>query len=109
MRLRIGYRLAYQFAQPTPMIAMLNVHFSRAADLEQPDHMLTSPSVPVRSYRDGFGNWCNRLVAPAGNFEMRTDVVIRDTGDADPVAPDAKQMAVEDLPDDVIGFRLGSR
>lgn len=109
MRLRIGYRLAYQFTQPTPMIAMLNVHFSRAADLEQPDHMLTSPSVPVHSYRDGFGNWCNRLVAPAGDFEMSTDAVIHDKGEADRVAPDATQMAVEGLPDEVICFLLGSR
>lgn len=94
MRLRLGYRLSYELPQPTPMIALLNVHFSRAADLEKPDHMLTSPSVDIHSYRDGFGNWCNRLVAPAGKFEISTDVVIRDQGLADPVAPNAEQWAV---------------
>jgi transglutaminase-like putative cysteine protease len=109
MQLRIGYRLTYLFPQPTPMIALLNVHYSRSSDLEQPDHMLTSPAVPVHGYRDGFGNWCNRLVAPPGQFEMRTDVIIRDSGETEPSAPDAAQVAIEDLPDDVIGFLLGSR
>jgi transglutaminase-like putative cysteine protease len=109
MRIRLGYRLAYRLSQPTPMIALLNVHFSRSGDLEWPDHMITSPAVPVRSYRDGFGNWCNRLVAPAGEFVMSTDAVIRDEGLADPIASDAAQIAVEDLPDDTIAFLLGSR
>lgn len=109
MRLRIGYGLSYKFTQPTPLIAMLNVHFSRAADLEQPDHMRTSPSVTVHSYRDSFGNWCNRLMAPAGHFEMSADAIIRDTGEADPVSEHASQLPVEELPDEVIGFLLGSR
>ena len=109
MRLRIGYRLSYEFAQPTPVIALLNVHFSRAADLEQPDHMLTSPSVTVHGYRDAFGNWCNRLMAPAGSFEMSTDTIIRDSEIADPVAQEASELPVEELPDDAIVFLLGSR
>jgi len=109
MRLKIGYRLVYEFPQETPIIALLNVHHSRAGDLEQPDHMLTSPSVPVHSYRDSFGNWCNRLVAPAGEFEMTTDTVIRDSGEADQAATQALGSKVEDLPDDAIGFLLGSR
>lgn len=91
------------------MIALLNVHYSRAADLERPDHMLTSPSIPLRSYRDGFGNWCSRFVAPAGTFEIRADTVIRDSGKVDPEAPDAPQWAVEDLPDETIEFLLASR
>ena len=70
MRLRLGYRMAFELPQQTPMIALLNVHYSRTADLERPDHMLTTPSVQIHSYRDGFGNWCNRFVAPAGTFEI---------------------------------------
>ena len=33
MKLRVGYELQYEFPQPTPLIAMLNIHFSRVADL----------------------------------------------------------------------------
>ena len=109
MRLTLGCRLTYQLPQPTPMIALLNVHFSRFGDLERPDYLITSPSVPIGSYRDSFGNWCNRFVAPAGSFELSTDGVFRDDGSADPVEPDAVQHAVEDLPDETLVFLLGSR
>jgi hypothetical protein len=28
LKLRVGYELQYEFPQPTPLIAMLNIHFS---------------------------------------------------------------------------------
>ena len=80
MKLRIGYELDYDFPQPTPLILMLNVHFSRFSDLEAPDYMRIRPSVPVRAYRDGFGNWCTRLVAPQGRMRITADAVISDSG-----------------------------
>ena len=43
MKLRIGYELDYVFPQPTPLILMLNVHFSRFSDLQTPDHMRIEP------------------------------------------------------------------
>ena len=33
MKIHVGYDLVYECVQPTPMIFMLNVHPSRAADL----------------------------------------------------------------------------
>jgi len=109
MRFKIGCELAFDFPQVTPLIATLNVHFSRISDLERPDHLVTSPSVPVQGYRDSFGNWCNRLVAPAGRFTLGTDTVIRDSGQPDRTAPDAVQHQVQLLPSDAIQFLLGSR
>jgi transglutaminase-like putative cysteine protease len=109
MRIRLGCELGYEFPAATPMIVMLNVHYSRAANLEQPDHLITTPSVPIESYRDSFGNWCCRLVAPAGRFKLGTDAVIRDDGRADPVAADAIQHQVQDLPAETLLFLLGSR
>ncbi|KQT60729.1 MULTISPECIES: transglutaminase-like domain-containing protein [unclassified Aureimonas] len=109
MRIRLGCELNYNFSVPTPMIVMLNVHYSRASDLEHPDHLRVDPSVPVYSYRDGFGNWCCRLVAPTGPFSLGTDAVIRDSGEPDAVDPYAIQHPVEDLPADTLQFLLGSR
>ncbi|MEN3949901.1 transglutaminase family protein [Iodidimonas sp. SYSU 1G8] len=109
MRIRLGYELTYDFPQPTPMIALLNVHYSRVSGLEHPDHLKTSPSVPVESYRDSFGNWCSRLVAPSGRFTMTTDTVIRENGLPDPVDYGAVQHPVEDLPPETLLFLLGSR
>lgn len=108
-RIRIGCELGYQFPNPTPMIVMLNVHYSRVAELERPDYLTTHPAVPVTSYRDSFGNWCNRLVAPGGHFTLGTDSVIRDDGHTDPIASSALQHQVQDLPADTLQFLLGSR
>lgn len=109
MRLRLGCRLRYQVSQPTPMIAMLNVHHSRVADLEQPDVLVTEPAIPLDSYRDGFGNNCLRFVAPTGLLEIGTDTICHDAGELDPEAPQARQHAVQDLPSDTLQFLLGSR
>jgi transglutaminase-like putative cysteine protease len=91
------------------MIALLNVHYSRVSSLEQPDHLKTVPAVPIQSYRDGFGNWCSRLVAPAGPFYMTTDATIVDSGLPDPVDAGAIQHRVEDLPSETLQYLLGSR
>ena len=109
MRLRLGCRLSFQLPAPTPMILLLNVHYSRASDLERPDLLVTDPAVQVEAYRDGFGNWCNRLVAPPGPLTVSTDGVIRDAGLSDPVDETASQHPVEQLPAEVLTYLLPSR
>jgi transglutaminase-like putative cysteine protease len=109
VQIRLGYELIYQSAQPTPMILNLNVHYTRAADLIRADHMLTDPWVPVTLYRDGFGNWCTRLVAPAGQIRITSDAAINDRGVPDPVVPNAQQNSVETLPEETLVYLLGSR
>src|SRR3954453_7866976 len=109
MRIRVGCEMAYQFGQATPMIVMLNVHASRVSDLEQPDYVITTPSVPLEGYRDSFGNWCNRLVAPSGPFSLRTETIVRDSGQPDPADVGAEQHPVQNLPADTLLFLLGSR
>lgn len=109
MRIRIGYDIVYECPQPTPMILMLNVHYSRVADLEVPDHILTEPALPITAYRDVYGNWCARIVAPLGALRIHTSAVVRDSGRPEPVVPDARQTPVEHLPDDALLFLLASR
>jgi transglutaminase-like putative cysteine protease len=109
VKLRVGYELQYEFPQPTPVIMMLNIHFTRVSDLVMPDHIVLDPSVPISGYRDGFGNWCSRMLAPTGRLLISTDCVIRDTGRLDPVVPDARQIRVEELPEAALVFLLPSR
>ena len=109
MLIRLGYELAYQFPQATPMIAVLNVHYSRTPDLVRADVMVTEPAVPLRMYRDSFGNWCTRLVAPAGDFRITSDALIKDPGLAEAGFPSAFEHTVESLPDDALEFLLPSR
>ncbi len=109
MKIRIGYEIAYDCPQPTFMILMLNVHYSRSGDLIVPDRIVTAPQVPLTGYRDGFGNWCTRLLAPPGEMRISTDAVIRDSGEPDPVVDTAVQTPVEALPDDALVYLLASR
>src|SRR3954453_16387629 len=109
MRICVGCEMTYQFGQATPMIIMLNVHASRVSDLEQPDYVLTTPSVPLEGYRDSYGNWCNRLVAPPGQFGLRTGTVVRDSGRPDTADFGADEHRVQKLPADTLLFLLGSR
>lgn len=109
MYLQIGYELIYDCPQPTPMILTLNVHHTRVSDLIEPDHMRTDPSIPTAGYRDGFGNWCTRIVAPAGRIRVFTDAIVRDSGAPDVVVPNALQYLVEDLPEETLVYLLGSR
>jgi transglutaminase-like putative cysteine protease len=109
MKIRVGFEMIYDFPQPTPLIAVLGTHFTRASDVIVPDYLTTSPSVPITPYRDGFGNWCSRLVAPAGRMRLSADGTVRDSGLPDVIVPSAVQHEVEDLPAEAIVYLLGSR
>lgn len=109
MKLRIGYELDYEFPQPTPLILLLNVHFSRVSDLATPDHIRINPPVAISAYRDSFGNWCNRLLAPQGKMRITADAIINDSGLPEPYNRTASQVPVEELPEECIVFLLASR
>ena len=109
MQIQVGYELIYECPQPTPMILTLNIHYTRVSDLIMADHILTSPPTPITAYRDGFGNWCSRIVAPQGDICISTNALINDSGLPDGIEPSAAQHPVEDLPADTLVFLLGSR
>lgn len=109
MHIHLGYELIYACPQPTPMILTLNVHYSRVSDLVVADHLMSDPAVPISGYRDGFGNWCSRIVAPPGRIRLFTDAIIRDGGQPDRLVPDAVQHRIEDLPEETLVYLLGSR
>jgi len=109
MLISLGTRLEFRLDQPTPLIAMLNVHYSRFNDMVEQDILVSSPSVPLVGYRDGFGNWCTRMVASAGDFVLTTKGVFRDSGLPDLVPGAAHQHEVQDLPFETLVYLLGSR
>jgi transglutaminase-like putative cysteine protease len=109
MRLHLGCRLTFKLSAPTPMIFLLNVHYSRASDLEKADLLVVDPSVSNDMYRDSFGNWCNRLLMPSGVTAVSTDGIIRDAGLSDAIDESAEQQMVQNLPSDVLQYLLPSR
>ncbi len=109
MKIRVGYEINYECPQPTPMLLTLNIHYTRASDIITPDYLVTNPSIPVTAYRDAFGNWCSRIVAPKGQLRISSEAVVNDTGRVDNAAFFAQQHPVQDLPEETLVFLLGSR
>ena len=109
MKIRAGYEISYECPQPTPMALMLSVHPSRIPDLLTPDRMRLVPAIPANFYRDGFGNTCHVIHAPAGRLTVSADFLIRDSGAPDEMAPDAEQHALEKLPVETLVYLLASR
>jgi transglutaminase-like putative cysteine protease len=109
MQIKAGYDLTFRCNQPTPMLLALSIHPSRFADLTTPHQIRFEPPVAATNYTDGFGNICTRLTAPAGDLRIFNNFRIGDTGLADPVAPSANQTPIDQLPEEVLVFLLGSR
>ena len=109
MLIQVGYELVFNCRDRTPMILMVNVHYSRASDIVTPDFLTTDPETPITAYRDGFGNWCSRIVAPVGRIRLTSTGVVRDSGETDVLTPFARQHALQDLPEETLVFLLGSR
>jgi len=109
MLIRAGYEIGIQCNTETPLMALLSVHPSRQADLRSPALITSSGSAPLVASIDEFGNMRTRTVAPAGVLKLSTDFLIQDSGLPDEFAPWANEVPVAQLPDEAIGFLLGSR
>jgi len=109
MQIRVGFELVYECPQPTPMLFNVAVHYTRASDIVTGGDLLVDPQVPITTFRDGYGNWCARIVAPQGLTRVTSSAVVNDDGTPDAYVPEARQVPVQDLPDDVLQFLMGSR
>ena len=109
MLIRIGFDILFDVPAAAPMVLMLYTHPSRERDLQAPETLTIDPPGAPQDFIDGFGNRCARIVAPAGQLRLRSDAVIADSGELDPVNLEAKQLPVEALPVDVLPFLLASR
>jgi len=109
MLIRLGYELVFQVPARTPMILMLYTHPSRTASLRMGDWIRVEPDVPIEIFMDPYGNYCGRLVAPAGKLRLWNTTVIEDTGAPDPIYSQAPQQPIEELPPVVLPYLLSSR
>jgi transglutaminase-like putative cysteine protease len=109
MLIRLAYDIQFEIPAAVAMVALLNVHPSRAHDLLEPDELHIEPNTPVTSYIDGFGNRCARFVAPEGHLRLSGDTLIRDSGYPDTLNLAARESAVGDLPHEILSYLLNSR
>jgi transglutaminase-like putative cysteine protease len=109
VQIRAGFDIAFQCFQPTPMVLMLSVEPARLGDLVTSHRLQLSPDVSSRDYTDMFGNTCTRIFARPGLIEVRNEFVISDSGAPDETGPNARQIDIDALPDDVLIYLIGSR
>jgi transglutaminase-like putative cysteine protease len=107
--IRYGYELTFNCPQPTLMVCLLDAHRERSQELRYEVSPRTIPAIPTRTYRDSFGNTVRRFIAPAGELTITSDAIIEDSGLPDPIEPNAREVPVEQLPDETLVFLLGSR
>ena len=109
MLIHAGFNIAFECTAETPMLLMVNIRPERHADVREPEKFTLYPHVPSRTYTDRFGNICTRLVAPVGRLSLWNRFKIVDSGLPERMPEGRIQHAVDDLPDDVLVFLLGSR
>lgn len=109
MLIKGGFNLAFECAEPTPMILAVHVRPERQQDLIQPEILTFYPDMPHTTYLDAFGNKCTRLTAPPGRLSIWNRFVIADSGLPERLPYDAYQHNVAELPEETLMYLLGSR
>jgi transglutaminase-like putative cysteine protease len=109
VKIRAGYRIAFECEQTDTLLLMLTTRWELRDDVLTPETLNTEPFRPIRQYTDVFGNMCSRVVIPQGRTTFSADFMIQVSDLPDPVTPDAVQHSIEELPDEVLLFLLGSR
>jgi transglutaminase-like putative cysteine protease len=107
MWLRTSCDLTFDIKAPIPFVLMLRPRSGAQQWIAREVYRL-EPSVPVFEFTDGYGNLCQRLIAPAGTFEIYTnaDVMTADHVDHGYGAPFVE---IQNLPDAVLSYLLPSR
>ncbi|WP_417768557.1 transglutaminase-like domain-containing protein [Stappia sp.] len=109
MLIRCGFDIRLEFAQQTALVCLLSIDAARAPDIRGAETFFTSPQLATSTYRDLFGNRCRRLVAPAGELTLGGEASVKDTGLPDRAFHDARELPVQELPDDCLAYLMGSR
>lgn len=105
--IRCRCELAFNLETPTPFVFMLRPQSGPHQWITTQKFNLT-PAVPALEYIDNFGNRCQRVVAPAGRFELHS-MTVAQTSAADDEQPSAGFVEVQNLPTDLMGYLYPSR
>jgi transglutaminase-like putative cysteine protease len=107
MWLRISCSLIFDLEVPTPLILMLRPRSSAHQWVASEEYKI-SPMVTIVEHTDIYGNLCQRLVAPSGNFSIRTSADVK-TADLVEVNPGAPFIEIQNLPGSILRYLLPSR
>lgn len=109
MLIRCGHAITLRFAVPTALVALLAVRPHQPGVTIVSETHRTSLGLPVSDYVDGFGNRCQRLMAPAGSVTLAGEVLVECDGQPDPVLDGAGEVPPAALPASTLVYLLGIR
>lgn len=107
MLLKTRCELSFQIQTPTPFVFMLRPRSGLSQWVQQEQYHV-SPQILITETTDVFGNLCQRMLAPPGQFDITTSTVVMTTPELD-VDDKAPFIPVESLPDDTLMYLLPSR
>ncbi|XPV69386.1 MAG: transglutaminase-like domain-containing protein [Halarcobacter sp.] len=107
MHLQTSCEMRFDITVPTPFILMLRMRSGAQQWVMREEYRL-KPHTSVFEFTDGYGNLCQRLIAPVGPFSIYTaaDVITSDGVDQSFGAPFVE---IQNLPDGVLNYLLPSR
>ncbi len=107
MKLQTRCELKFEINIHTPFVLMLRPR-SGAQQWVAAEEYRLYPSVPAFEFTDDYGNLCQRLVAPPGEFCVDTSAIIQTADNCDAL-PGGAFIEVQNLPDSVLKYLLPSR
>ena len=105
--LRASCELSFEVVEPTAFVFMLRPRSIKNQWVAYEEFYL-SESIQAKEYSDSYGNLCQRLVAPCGDFHIHTAAEVL-VSLQEPPPFKAPYVNVKDLPDEVLHFLLPSR
>ena len=110
MLIQGGYDIAFRFKAPTPLLLQVHLRPELRKRLKTPEKLRFDPPVPFQHLYQ----FLRQYLHPADGAQGRCSTfsnrfVIRDSGKPDVMPVKARQAEVDDLPDDVMVYLLGSR
>ncbi len=116
MLIRSEFDIEFDLPQSVAMIGLLRLHPSlddamRGDEQLKVEHLdgETATLVSSTDYVDSFGNRCTRFLAPAGHLRLTGESLVERDAFKDPIATEAVQHQIEDLPTETLQFLLSSR
>jgi hypothetical protein len=83
MQIRVGYDLIYECPQPTLMILILNIHYTRRSNIAIPDVMTHQPARTGYRISRRLRKLVHQSFGPQGSMRIATTGVVRDIGEPD--------------------------
>ena len=107
---RVHVGCEFSFDVPAPVAAVFQVEpQSEPRQRTVSESLSFAPERAHTSYEDTFGNRCSRLLVPAGPFGLTYDATFEVPRLPDDTDPDAPQVPVAELPDEVLLYLMPSR